>query len=109
TIDPGTGKVSEIWGENKETSQIALQTKVIQEAKRAIRTHQEYSTNNGDILKFTLSCVKDTFGASKFEAANTALDSRILDRSELYFSLQMLVSVVEEAVATKSSQHLRLC
>ena len=109
TIDPGSGRVSEIWGENKnETTQIALQTKVIQEAQKAIRTHKEYSTSNGEILKFTLACVKDAFGASKFDAANTALDSRLFDRSELFFSLQMLVSVVEEAVATKSSQHLRL-
>ena len=109
TVDPGRGTVSEIWSENKDqTSQIALQTKVIQEIKTAIRTNKEYSTDNDEILKFTLAYVKDAFGASKFEAANTALNSRLLDRSELYFSLQMLVSIVEEAVATKFSQHLRL-
>jgi hypothetical protein len=83
TIDHRNGTVSEIWGENKnETSQIALQTRVIQEAKNAVRMHKECSTNNADILKFTLAYVKDAFGASKFEAANTALHSRLLDRNQ---------------------------
>lgn len=109
TIDPGSGTVSEIWGENTdETSQIALQTKVIEEARNALRIHKKYSTTNGEILRFTLACVKDVLSSSKFEAAAIALDSRLFDRSELYFSLQMIVSVVEEAVATKSSEHLRL-
>ena len=109
TVYPGSGKVSEIWADNRsETSQIALRTKVIEEAKKAISIHKQYSTDNGDILRFTLAYVKDAFGASEFEAAGTALASRVLDRSELYFSIQKLASLVEEAVATNSSEHLRL-
>lgn len=109
TVDPGSGTVSEIWGEImvQEHSQSAFQAKVIHEAKMAIRIHNEYSTCNGDLLRFTLAYVKDALHASEFEAANIALHSRLLDRGELYFSHQMLVSVVEAAVATNSSQNLR--
>lgn len=109
TVDPESGSVSEIWGEimAPEHSQSAFQAKVIQEAKMAIRIHNEYSTGNGNFLRFTLAYVKDSLHTSEFEAANIALHSRLLDRGELYFSHQMLVSVVEAAVATNSSHHLR--
>ena len=106
TMDPATGTVHEIWRETPDSDH-SQQTKAVQEAKRAIRIHKEYTTDNGDILKFTLAFVKDTLGTSQFEAANFAVKARLLDRSELYFSHQMLVSVLEAAVATKSCSCLR--
>jgi len=111
TLDPGRGTVSEIWREtitDGDHSQNAFQTKVIREAKKAIRIHKEHSINDGNIFRFTLAYVKDVLRVSDLEAANTALDGQLLDRGELYFSYNMLVSVVEAAVASNSSQYLRL-
>jgi len=111
TIDSGRGTVSEIWREtitDGDHSQNTFETELIQEAKQAIRIHKEHSIHNGNILKFTLAYVKDALHISKLKAADTALDGRLLDRGELYFNYHMLVAVVEAAIASKSSQNLRL-
>ena len=111
TIDSGRGTVSEIWHEtitDGDHSQNTFQTKVIQEAKQAIRIHKEHATHNGSILRFTRAYVNDGLRISKLEAANTALNGRLLDRGDLYFSYHMLVAVIEAAVTTDSSRYLRL-
>jgi hypothetical protein len=103
--------VSEIWRETiteGDHSQNTFKTKVIQEAKQAIRIHKEHSTHNGNILRSTRAYVNDGLRSSKLEAANTAVDGRLLDRGELYFSYHTLVAVIEPAVTTNSSQYLRL-
>jgi len=110
TVDPGSGTVSEIWGEitEGEHSQTALQDIVVHETEMAVRIHKEYSTCNGHHLRFARAYVKDALRISTLEAAKFALRARLLDRAELYFSHQMLVSVVEAAIAMNSSQYLRV-
>jgi len=112
TIDHFDGRVCWPEAEFEQATQPQLQTKLLGIVREALDLRNETSTENGEMLEFTLAHLRDLFGLSdtKRDAATIGcVDcTKIVDRRELYISLWKLITIKEAAIEINSSKHLWL-